>query len=154
MLVVWKSPDVRYLAGYEEGRIVGDTRHSHEELGVLVRFNSPSDLLIQLVYLPVPELDGLQVIVHRVYGERPEVGLAVFGERVSLILQPSRRELRMDLVLLHGPELDHVVPPPHQVLISLMSLPGTYDSGIMSALSRSASTLASTLSVFTFAYAI
>src|SRR5205823_6423879 len=39
-------------------------------------------------------------------------------------------------------------------LISLMSLPGTYDSGIMSALSRSASTLASTLSVFTFAYAI
>src|SRR5205809_3433572 len=115
MLVVWEPVDVRYLAGYEEGRIVRDARYSHEELGVLVRFNNPSDLLIQLVYLPVQELDGLQVIVHRVYGERPEVVLAVFGERISLILQPSRRALRMDPVLLHGPALDPVVSPPHQV---------------------------------------
>src|SRR5881396_1840947 len=115
MLVVREPVDVRYLAGYEEGRIVRDARYSHEELRILVRFNNPSDLLVQLVYLPVQELDGLQVIVHRIYGERPEVDLAVFCERISLILQPSRREIRMDLVLLHGPELDHVVPPPHQV---------------------------------------
>src|SRR5437899_2201770 len=103
MLVVWEPVDDSYFAGYEEGRIVGDARYRHEELGVLVRFYDPPDLLVQLVYLPVQELDGLQVVVHRVYGERPEVGLAVFGERVSLIPQPSRRELRMDLVLLHGP---------------------------------------------------
>src|SRR5437867_11585678 len=103
MLVVWKSPDVRYLAGYEEGRIVADTRHSHEVFGVLVRFNNPSDLLIQRAYLPVQELDGLQVIVHRVYGERPEVVLAVFGELLSLIPHPSRRALRQELILLHRP---------------------------------------------------
>src|SRR2546428_13376319 len=103
MLVVRKSLDVRYLAGYEEGRIVGDARDRHEEFGIPVRFNNPSDLLIQLVYLPVQELDGLQVVVHRVYGDPPEVDPAVFGERVSHILQPPLRELRPDPVLLRGP---------------------------------------------------